>query len=190
MLMLSAGTIWADSNPFQVEGRQAFWTKTSEVVKHHFEGTVLAESNSFQIKGRKALWSKNIEVTKYYFEMGQDHKECLIKHGAVIIPEMIGDEGRVFFLEKGEYFFFKIEDLTDDPRETERWEIYRETSQAKTLWKMVSEAADTESYPALTQKILDDMVRAKIITPKEQQRKMEPAQLREIMLRYSELVWD
>lgn len=173
VLVLSAGTIWADGNPFKVEGQQAFWTKS-------------------------------LEVTKNYFEEGREHKDGLIKEGAVIFPKMIGDDGRVFFLEKGDgYFFLMAKDLTDDPRKTERWELYRKTNQAKTLgelyrdtnkgktlWQAVTEAAGTESYPALTRAILDDMVKAKIITPKEQRKKMKPLRLHEIMLRYSELVWD
>ncbi len=158
------------------------------------QATVQADSRPFV----PYLWAREMSIP--YFAFGVPDKEAgKFVEGVMLNPPTIslekGEVGRVFFLYKdkltGEesHCFFRLSDLTGDPRETEWWQktIYR--FPADNLRKMVDEAASVKTCPEgekVTDLILADMVARGYATKDEIGKERLPlTRTREIMRNYT-----
>lgn len=146
------------------------------------------------------LWAREMVIPCFAFGI-PDQEIGKFVEGIVVEPTLIsleqGEVKRVFFDYKGydgevRVCFFRLNDLVEDPRETEWWQrSLVEENKGKTLWSRVTRAAKTEGHPDLTKAIISDMVREGVTTWKEvDDRRMTSERLDEVMRAYTDLIED
>ncbi|MFA5023028.1 MAG: hypothetical protein WC385_01370 [Candidatus Paceibacterota bacterium] len=147
--------------------------------------STFADSNPFE-----GCWWVAEKTQILYWEDGVHRTPFFMNRGLLENPSANND-GWVFFSVGEEYYFLESNYLTNDPRQTEWWEISRQSCQAKTLWGRVADAARSQDRPEITQLIIAQMIRTGVITEQEVEAgKMTTKRLNQIMLKYSEQVWD
>lgn len=137
-------------------------------------------------------WIRGLDVPAMVWAPEGDKTAGPRWDGGLLVEPLVMDE-RVFYhdSEYNEWHFLPLRQLAGDPRETDWWESSRLNCRAKTLWGRVANAARSQDYPGVTLAIINDMIRWGVTNNAEVNAgKFTTKRLNEIMLRYSELVWD
>ncbi|MFA6253690.1 MAG: hypothetical protein WC640_00295 [Candidatus Paceibacterota bacterium] len=151
--------------------------------------TVQADGNPFE----GCYWIRGLDVPAWYWEMpeGDQLAGPCWDGGLLVWPLVLGERTFYFNPEYLEWHFVWTSNLAGDPRDTDWWEWSRLNFRGKTLWSRVTNAARSKNCPAVTLAIINDMVKCGIVTQEEVDAgKFTAERLDQIMLEYSELVWD
>lgn len=142
------------------------------------------------------LWAREMSIP--YFEFGVPDKEIgKFVEGFMINPTLIskeeGEVERAFFVGKDSkgkehLYFFRLGDMTGDPRETEWWQENIYTASAKSLNEMVRALAKTGSNDQVTGAILADIVGRGYAEKNEVGRDLSLDRIRAIIVAYTEEV--
>jgi len=137
-------------------------------------------------------WIRGLDVPAFCWTTEGDKLAGPRWDGGLFVCPLILDN-RVFYRDSEycEWHFVWLTDLTSDPRDTDWWEKSRLNSTKKTLWGRVADAACSQDRPEVTRLIINDMIHSGATTRQEvDSGKMTSKRLDQIMLKYSEKVWD
>ena len=151
-------------------------------------GPAMADENPFE----GFYWVRGLDVPAYYWTTDGDKLAGPRWEGGLFVCPLILDN-RVFYRDSEycEWHFIEKGALVSDPRQTDWWEKSRLNCRARTLWGRVADATRSQDWPIVTKLVIEDMVHCKVVTQKEVDGgKMTSKRLSEVMLKYSEQVWD
>lgn len=147
--------------------------------------------------GKIPYWPKTWPSIGYFAsdnELGHTNEMALLPYEMrIVFAKQVSNE-KIFFISPkwgifSEYYcYFRIEDVSNDPRTTEYWINNMDFPLYSTLWNAVSASASTEEYPEVTRAIILDMINNKIVPPDVMTNGLTKGALMKAMEDYTKLV--